>query len=477
MTTMATEQRQWQVGDRVRGNNSQRVGTIIRDDGERLRVNWTEAGRSGALGEGSVPRQMVTLVEAASPAEEAEMQHGFRVGQRVRSGNYGRGTVIPHPPGGSARMREQYVCVRHDDNPRGGFYGNGQYVIVPSDLVALDEPDEGSDESAADEPEVAEGVVQVGDHVDLPGWGTSGRVVSISARGEPLRYDNTAFRGSIEVRHASTGEDVAHYPSDVRFQRRDDSPIPEVVNEPADGKFVGQRVHSGSYGRDGVVVSKADRTEVAARYKRHRQWAAVVFDGDTTATVVQTVDLALVPETPIAEMDDAVKLRALQVMIHRVASYEAVRREWCDEVNTALRGLGDLLPADLRAVNRTLGQRLRDNPMELFDIDAEVPEDVDSDPEPAEPRTFDLELVDLEYSTDAGYRVTDASVGVQVTVEACDCGDTDCIEAQEIPDPNEWAYSDQVTDDQIRDAIRATGLPEPSRYADFSYSDGDWTES
>jgi hypothetical protein len=334
----------------------------------------------------------------------------------------------------------------------------------------------GSDESAAADTD--DQVVRVGDHVEIPSYGRNGRVLDASYRGEPARYDAPGYSGGIASVLLDTGEETRFYGADLRLIRRDDSPIADIVFESV--AFLGRRVHATEHDRDGVVVTKRDRADIGNRYKRSNQWVAVIFDGDTDATAVAVRYLALLPDTPISEMDDAARLRALQVMIHRVASYEAVRRDWCNEVNTALRGLGDLLPPELRSVNRTLGAHLRSNPQELFLIDSEVPVDVDSDsddePEQAEPRTFDLELVDLEYSTDAGYRVTDASVSVQVTVEPCDCGDTDCADYTEVSDPSEWSYSDQVGDDQIRDAIRAAGLPEPSRYAEFSYNDGDWTE-
>lgn len=97
---------------------------------------------------------------------------------------------------------------------------------------------------------------------------------------------------------------------------------------------------------------------------------------------VGSVLMARMPDLHEVEDLDALtpeeQLLRLQRLVHRVASAEAVRRDWCNEINGVLAKLD--LPEELSQVDRALGRRLRDNPGEIFQWREEPePEEYDRD--------------------------------------------------------------------------------------------------
>ncbi len=437
------------------------LGTVTRMSGDIPNAVRFDGRQGGAMGGGEhyVNPGTVELVTAPH----------ITVGARVRVSNPAYSTAAPGGYVGPAFYGSEGIAESESNGTwEVRVDGVGTNYIHPNYLTVISG---GSDESAAADTPVDENEVRMGDHVSVPSYSRNGRV--IDAGSPPARYDDRRYVGGIASVLLDTGEETRFYGTDIRFQRHDDSPIDEIVNE-REG-FLGKRVWSSDTEREGVVVTKAG-TEIPPRYKRSNQWLAVVFDGDTTPTQVQFVYLALRPDTPITEMDDAAKLRALQVMIHRVASYEAVRREWCNEVNTALRGLGDLLPPELRSVNRTLGAHLRSNPQELFMIDQPVPVDVDSDddddaddePEPID-RSFSVEI-SADYDAEQGFGVRGACFTVDISTS--DYTEDDEIDTDMIHDMVENLIGERGL---VRE-IDGSDLPTVSGYNLDSWEITDYTE-
>ena len=302
-----------------------------------------------------------------------------------------------------------------------------------------------------------------------------GKVGLIVRHDAPPTYERPNYnRRVIYIRFDDgSSESFATYASNVV---PDGSPAPEIP-EQVNPLEVGLAVLVNN--RRWTVSDKAEMNEGYRRSYAGREYVALVNGADYTAVTpwVTRTDNGITPIPDTSHLSAEEQLLRFQRLVHRIASYEAVRRDWCDEVNGALAPLG--LPQHLSTVDRALGRELRRRPDQLLVLDGEietshrpdvpvVATDDDEDDEPEyESRTFDLQLVDLEYDTDAGYRVSGAQVEVRVTVEP---------DEGYVPDPSEWDYRDEITDDMIRDAINAQGLPTPSRWASYECSDGDWTE-
>jgi hypothetical protein len=535
MTTMATEARPLQVGDRVRWTGYLATagstrhpehigaeGTVTRTTGSNPDDILVVSGVPDAIASGWGQGRWA-LVEA-DPNVETHL--GFRMGQRVRT-SYGLGTVIPHPPeiAANARMRQQYVVIQQD-TATGGYYGQGRYVIPPRDITPLDEPDVtaaptpitvgatvqianpaysgpdggyvdqnfygargvvdrgpnsagqgswyirlpgyggnhihenyltvvsgGSDESAAADTD-DDGQARVGDHVRNPSFG-EGRVIRLTndAPGRSFGYRGTAgataYQGIVQVQFASTDTEI--YTSDLELVRRDDSPIPEPGANYGPGFEPGVRVWVSGFGL-GTVVEKTLAAGVNARHIRHAGWSRVQFDSGSTQ-MVTTASLALRPDEDSASLTDAEKLDRLQRMIHRVASYEAVRREWCDEVNTALAHLDGLLPTELQRVNRELGRYLRDHPREIFRLDTGPTVDTTSDDDDDDDEPEDVDwtaTVTVDYASDEGFTVTGATVRVSFSAP----------EYHDNP-------ADYIDDSAVESAIDDSDLPAIARTSDI----------
>lgn len=195
---------------------------------------------------------------------------------------------------------------------------------------------------------------------------------------DELGYDTTLFMGNVDPVFVSAAQ--------MALTLGTQDPIP-----------VGERVRYG--GRKGTIVSKSDG-RVEAYYRRDRaiqrsgDYAAFLRDGSTTAQIVGAREC--IPLVDVGDLTPEQQIERLQRLVHRVASYEASRRNWCDEVNGALAYLD--LPEPYDKVDRGLGQRLQRNPRLIFAEDKMVPHSVT--------------IEGLSYPTTSGFSIADARVTV-----------------------------------------------------------------
>lgn len=256
-------------------------------------------------------------------------------------------------------------------------------------------------------------------------------------------------------------------------------PVTDGVNNPI---ALGTNIIVGR--QRGVVVDKADdwfRQNYGVMYQRSADYVGYEYnyEGRTTKSVT---DMRSVIEVPaLGDLTLEQQLLRLQTLIHRVASYEAVRRDWCDEVNGALAPLD--LPEHLATVDRDLGRALRNAPRELLRLDGPIQsartpatptvgQEMDDDDGTTPYDTTYNVLVHLDgYTAEQGFEVHDAEVWCVIRIQ----GDDDDYNPG---DPSEFAWSEYLTDQEVLDAIRADGsLPNPHTTADLSWSEGDdWNE-
>lgn len=414
------EDRAIRVGDRVRFTERGatggyrrylgQVGTveaIDADDRDRgpeydlVRVRLDEGG--------PVSCYRLRLERVAS--EQPDLRAGVRVRMCSDPGYeaHGRGYVSP-------AFANAEGVVTYDEAPGATRWrvrrdGTGVEQWVHRDCLTVIDGGQPTETGAP-----TDNAVRVGDHVRVGGGSgaTLGRIARVPVG---ATYGRESRHTVVPIRRTN-GHEVEYYLGDLALVRRDDSPVPQP--EPVDPLPLGQRVWSAEHG-NGTVIAKAESglTSSAALLQSVR-YAAVRFGGGTVV-MVHVGGLTMRSTTDYSRLSEAEQLRVLQRLIHRVASFEAVRRNWCDEVNGALRHLDGLMPEPLQRVDRDLGRRLAANPTEIFqvDLDAPLPEiqpdaDDEDDDEPDEvDRTFDVEIR-ADYRAEGGFRVLGAEVTVTV---------------------------------------------------------------
>lgn len=230
-------------------------------------------------------------------------------------------------------------------------------------------------------------------------------------------------------------------------------PEPEIVNPIPVGTRV---IYDGS---KGVVIDKHDprlarhfTPAMGARATyRGDQWVGIEYEG--TAGLALGTNLVVVPDT--SDLTPEQQIARLQRLIHRVASYEAVRRDWCSEVDSALAPLD--LPEPYSRVNRELGRRLRDNPSLLL-VDDEAPvdtgdEDDDEDDEEAE-RDFEV-VVTVDVSETLTVRIPVTSCHDECAGELVDESMVDeAIQEEYGSDSWQYAWARRATHGFDIDEIR-----------------------
>jgi hypothetical protein len=238
---------------------------------------------------------------------------------------------------------------------------------------------------------------------------------------------------------------------------------PATSVEPVNPIESGTRVWVANYGQRAVVVEKPT-TGYAARYTSDPEYVAVQLAGSTEPTVMTASQVSVLDLQDAATLTAEQQLLRLQTLLHRVASYEAVRRDWCSEVDIALSHLD--LPDHLSKVDRDLGRGLRDNPQGLFtmvEVAPIVDEDDDEDTEcdcgecsECDPRSDYGVSIAVEFDDDDGWSHSGL---VSLRLEGSDSN----------PD-----FDDVVTDDMVRSAVNdQTSFSVPS-YNSVSWSINDY---
>lgn len=263
------------------------------------------------------------------------------------------------------------------------------------------------------------------------------------------------------------------------------APAPVVENPVT----IGTQIIVGSY--RGTVVDKADpwfRDNYGPSYQRNPRYVGYEYTDERGRVNKALTGVGeFVEYVDPGELTVEQQLARLQVLIHRVASYEAVRRSWCSEVNAALAPLG--LPEHLSTVDRDLGNALQRRPRELLRLDGEIqstrtpvatptvavhPDDYDTDADDDDEdtsgeATYRLNVDVDRYTSDQGFGVTGAQIHVDVDV-SWDSEDDNP------GGPDDWGWSVHVTDDMVLTAIRADNtLPNPATRPNLGWSEsGDW---
>lgn len=320
--------------------------------------------------------------------------------------------------------------------------GVGTNYINESDLTVLDTATE-----QATNPPAAEdtSTIAVGDHVRYS-WDQTvqGRVIRLGT-GRQHVYQGTGQNRYAEVwvRSNEHQEDMVFYAGDIVLVERDPSPIPPPQANYAEGFEPGARVYSSDGRGLGRTVEKTEQN--SPRRWRSRGYSVVTFDSGNTQEI-NNLYLSLRPDTDFTEMSDADKLAALQRLLHRVASYEAVRRNWCSEIDIALSHLAELMPPELRTVDRELGTWLTRHPQQIFMLDSgpAVGEVTVEDDDDDEPEDIDWQVcVRVEYETTDGFTVSNAHVTVQYTA----------------PDDDGHSPTDYIDNGMVETGIDNSDLP------------------
>lgn len=361
--------------------------------------------------------------------EEATTTAAFTPGQRVRVAS-GPGVRLTCGQNGYASQAWQgrEVVVRQEDSGIGVLVqtldGGDTHYLHPRFLTPIVEeaprqPGEIREGDRVRSRTYAHTADGLGTVVVMPLTNTSGGLTSQSYLQNPDSFavkldgdeDGGYFGGGVYVLPRTDLTLVEGTPETA--SRPAEPEQPEIVNPMP----VGTRVIFDGY--KGVVIDKHDprlarffTPAVTARGAGYRgdQWIGVEYEG--TASLARPAQLIVVPDT--GDLTPEQQIARLQRLIHRVASYEAVRRDWCSEVDSALAPLD--LPEPYSRVNRELGRRLRDNPSLLL-VDDEAPLPVDTGDEDDDE---DDEEAEREYEVVV---TVDVSETLSVTIPVTSCHD------------------------------------------------------
>lgn len=255
--------------------------------------------------------------------------------------------------------------------------------------------------------------------------------------------------GGVHVSVDSLGGQIIH----SSYLTRTTAP-PEIV----DPMEAGTRIATAT-GKATVVSKSDERLSAYMRgnrgYMSSENYVAAIRDGQREAEMFAVNSVNVVVDV-LEGLSPEQQILRLQTLVHRVASYEAVRRDWCHEVNGALAMLN--LPDHLSEVDRDLGRALGRDPKLIFQLDTEVegvPGDDDDDDEDGDCQHDYIADIDVSYYATEGYRVSGATVSVGFQAS---CNDED--------------YSEYVTEDMVTDAINNHGsLPRCESLDDWSIDD------
>lgn len=211
--------------------------------------------------------------------------------------------------------------------------------------------------------------------------------------------------------------------------------------ETVDPLPIGQRVLAGKY--VGKVVPK----DTVPSYNMTEEWRTsadrvAVVTNDNEPTCYRMGQVTVLEDVSVGGRTAEQRLLRLQTLIHRVASFEAVQRDWCNEANSALAMMyaeDPETPEYLTTIDRSLGRELVDNPRSIYRFDETAPLPAEAPPE-TEEREYQAQL-SVDYAASAGFSVTGATVYVTFTAEVN-------------PDDGfEGDASDYITDEMVDSAI------------------------
>lgn len=381
----------------------------------------------------------------------------FRPGDRVRV-DYPTGAIHPGATGvvREVTSEDTHMSVQMDGQTSGGAYGNGLYRIDRTRATLLD--------AATVVPARQPGVFHIGDQVvvgtdsgqGLVPPGTITTVVGIPTPG-------STGRAIYRIAHPDhTPRGVAAFVEGLTLV----DPGAPVPSEPerlptVDPLPIGQRVLAGRY--VGTVVSKSEAPAFAVNEASRTSAEHVAVRSKEGEVSMHRVVNVTVLDVELGSRTVEQRLLRLQTLVHRVASFEAVQREWCNEVNSALAMLyaeDPDAPVYLQTVDRRLGERLQDDPRSIYQFEetAPLPAEAASDEPETEERDYQATL-SVDYAASSGFNVQGATVCVSFTAEV---------------DPDEGFVgdaADYITDEMVDSAIDSdSDLPDSEGTYSLSWS-------